>query len=120
MIENINDTSVAGIIDPSGIFVFSETHERAWDYGALEQMFFIKEESEILQALEMRFFIIWVDIYERVRFLRIHEINANCHQFLFECIPKGSKRKRMSLLYLHRIPPFPEYLAERKKLFEKK
>ena len=120
MIENISDISVVGLIVPGEIYLLSGGHERVWNYGALDHMYILKEEKELLPALEMEFFIVLAGAFELVRFLGVCKIDENCYEFKFEYTWKRFKKKDISSMYLRRIPSFSERLDERKRRLEEK
>ena len=45
--------SVSGIIKPGNIYIFESRQNREWDAGPIEYMYIIRQEEEILAAIEL-------------------------------------------------------------------
>lgn len=113
-----NGVSVAGIIKPGHLYIFDESANRGWPPEPIEYLYCIREEREILSALDMEFSIVLTEDYELRKFLGIRKVNRNCHEFKMLCYEKYSDREIKYSLYLHRIQTFEECLSKTKKLFE--
>lgn len=112
-----NEASVTGIIEPGQLYIFDESANRGWSPGPIEYLFCIKEDKEILMALDMEYSIVLAEYYDLIEFLGIRKINKNCHQFRVLVYDKDSGRKTTSSFYLHRIIPFDECFSKIKRLF---
>ncbi|HEY4206895.1 MAG TPA: hypothetical protein VGM31_08785 [Puia sp.] len=89
MIKNLNNLLLDGIIVPGEMYILSEC-ERDWDVLSIEELCLIKEEHEIVEALEMEFLLVAAGEYDRIKFLMVRKIDKNSHEFLFECIEKAT------------------------------
>lgn len=112
-----NEASVVGIIEPGQLYIFDQRAHRGWSPGPIEYLFCIKEDKEILMALDMEYSIVLAEYYDLIKFLGIRKINKNCHQCKVLVYDKGSGRKTISSFYLHRIMPFDESFKKIKRLF---
>ncbi len=115
-----NEVSVAGIIEPGQLYIFDDGAHRGWSPEPIEYLFCIREDKEILPALDMVYCIILAEDYELIEFLAARKLNKNCHEFKVLLNEKDSGKKVKRSLYLHRIQTFNEYLARTKRLFRRK
>jgi hypothetical protein len=114
-----NEASVTGIIEPGQLYIFDQSAHRGWSPGPIEYLFCIKEDKEILMALDMEYSIVLAEYYDLIEFLGVRKISKNCHQFRMLVYDKDSGRKSTSSFYLHRIIPFDESFKKIKRLFKK-
>ncbi|MDO6431542.1 hypothetical protein Q4E93_13135 [Flavitalea sp. BT771] len=110
--------SVAGLINPGHLYILDASGNREGFPKSIAYMYCIREEKEILPALDMEFSIILAEEYELKKFLGIRKISNDCYVFEVLCYEKQLKEKFKRLLYLHRIQSFEEYLAKMKKLYK--
>lgn len=109
--------SVAGIIKPGNIYIFCDNQDRGADPEPIEYLYVIKDDKEILQALDMELCIVMARHFEPIKFLRTRKVNKDCHEFSVLCYEKDSKEEVKYTLYLHRIQSFEEALTQVENIF---
>ena len=107
-----NDVSVAGILAPGQLYVLSEAPRDSLYPEPIEELFIIKNETEILIALDRIFGQMFADEYELVEFLGIRKVSDDCHEFkILGCLKKSEKNIMLSR-YLNRVRSFEEFESE--------
>jgi hypothetical protein len=111
--------SVAGIIKRGHAYIFDDCVNRGYDAGPIEYLYVIREEEEILPALDMEYFIFMAEFCEITQFIGIRKIDEDCHEFELLGYNKGELEEEVKFtFYLHRLKTFEEHLSEVKDLFE--
>jgi len=112
-----DEVSVAGIVSPGDIYIFCDDQERGSAPGPLEYLYIIRNEKEILRALDMELCIVMAEYFEPIKFLGVRKVNASCHEFNMLCYDRKSNEELKYTLYLQRIQSFEESLIQVKKIF---
>lgn len=109
--------STKGIVEPGHVYILCDCEDRGWPPEPIEYLYVIKEEREILLALDMELCIVMAESYEAREFLGIRKVNDDCHEFNMLCYEKDSGEEVKYTLYLQRIQSFEESLAQVKDIF---
>jgi len=112
-----NKVSIEGIVEPGQLYIFDGCRDRGSYLEPIEYLFCVKENNEILLALDMEYSIVLAETCELIEFIGFRKVNRNCHEFKFLGYEKDTGKKAKRTLYLHRILPFNEYLTKMKRLF---
>ena len=112
--------SVAGIVIPGNIYLFCDHHDRAGTPEPIEYLYIIKDEVEILRALDMELCIVMAESFDPIKFGGIHKISDDCHAFSMLCYEKDTTEEVKYTLYLHRIQSFEQALRQVENIFDHK
>ena len=115
-----NGVSVVGIIEPGQLYIIADSPDRGTSPEPINYLYCIREEREILEAMDMEFCIVQAETYEAKQFLGFRKVNRNCHEFKVLCIEKDGGKKVQMKFYLHRLLSFEENLLAMRKLFGSK
>ena len=109
--------SITGIIEPGQLYILGENRDRGWNPQPIDCLFCIREDKEILEALDMDYSIILAEKCELKKYLGFKKINRNCYEFKLLVYEKDEGEEVRHSVYLHRILTFSEFLANTRKLF---
>jgi hypothetical protein len=116
-VNNIFATiSYPGIIEPGQLYILDEHKGREYRALPIEELFFIRDERELLQALYLEFFVVGSDDYEVLEYLGMRKINKECYEFSIKYNEIRFDEEYIYTLYLHRIQTFAEYVARTEEL----
>jgi len=101
--------SVSGIVRPGHIYLFCDNLERGWHPEAVDFLYTIRSDDEVLPALDMELKIL-SDIYELKKYFGFTKISDDCYQFSMLCYERELGSKNRFSLYLQRIVSFEEKL----------
>jgi len=101
-----NNVSIEGIVEPGQLYIFDGCRDRGYSPEPIECLFCVKEDKEILLALDMEYSIVLAETCQLMEFLGFRKVNRNCHEFKLLVYEKDTGENIKRTLYLHRILPF--------------
>jgi hypothetical protein len=107
---------ISGVIKPGEVYIISEG-DRDSRADGISVLYTIREDSEIIPALDMETRMVCGDIYEVLEFLGIHKISEDSYQVALICKDIEDNRTFMQGFYIHRILSFHERLTEARECY---